>query len=96
MISMRVVVPLAGPDFILKDGSLKANIKLNGEPLLSSVLNSRPWAKNMNPANYSFVLFDTPETRAFFETSFAPETSKHNCRVWDLVFPGNKSNCNES
>ena len=62
---MRVVVPLAGPDFILRGGELKANIKYDGEPLLRGVLNSRPWAKTLASRDYSFVLFDAPETRAF-------------------------------
>jgi hypothetical protein len=62
---MRVVVPLAGPDFILKGGELKANIKLDGEPLLRRVLASRPWANTLNSPDYSFVLFDAPETRSF-------------------------------
>lgn len=65
MTNMRVIVPLAGPDFILKDGSLKAEIELNGEPLLRRVLTSRQWAKNLASRDYSFVLFDSPSTRAF-------------------------------
>ena len=60
---MRVVVPLAGPDFVRKDGSLKAEIDLNGEPLLRRVLNSRPWASRVK--EYSFILADLPETRKF-------------------------------
>ena len=62
---MRVVVPLAGPDFVRKDGSLKAEIDLNGEPLLRRALNSRPWAKSLASHDYSFVLFDSPFTRDF-------------------------------
>ncbi|MDA9214570.1 hypothetical protein N9O86_01160 [Planktomarina temperata] len=64
---MRVIVPLAGPDFILKDGSLKAEIELNGEPLLPRVLNSRPWASQVK--EYSFILADEPETRKFANNS---------------------------
>ena len=64
---MRVVVPLAGPDFILKDGSLKAEIELNSEPLLRRVLNSRPWARHVK--EYSFILADEPETRKFANNS---------------------------
>ena len=64
---MRVIVPLAGPDFILKDGSLKAEIELNGEPLLPRVLNSRPWASHVK--EYSFILADEPETRKFANNS---------------------------
>lgn len=60
---MRVVVPLAGPDFVRKDRSLKAEIDLNGEPLLRRVLNSRPWACHVN--EYSFILADGSETRKF-------------------------------
>ncbi|MEO1493912.1 MAG: hypothetical protein AAFV19_17300 [Pseudomonadota bacterium] len=60
---MRVIVPLAGPDFIRDDGSLKALHDLNGEPLLRHVLGSRPWVDAVT--SYGFVLIDRPETRAF-------------------------------
>ena len=62
---MRVVVPLAGPDFILSGGSLKANIENNGVPLLRRALTSRPWAGTLATHDYSFILIDAPETRAF-------------------------------
>jgi hypothetical protein len=62
---MRVVVPLAGPDFILRGGKLKANIKFDGKPLLRRILTSRPWAKTVASHDYSFVLFDASETRSF-------------------------------
>ena len=62
---MRVIVPLAGLDFIRDGGSLKAEIDLGGEPLLRRVLTSRPWAKAVSPEAYSFILLDAPETRAF-------------------------------
>lgn len=66
---MRVVVPLAGPDFILDCGNLKAEIDFDGEPLLRRVLRSRPWASAVQ--DYSFVLMDTPETRAFATSALA-------------------------
>ena len=66
---MRVVVPLAGTDFIRDDGSLKAEINLNGEPLLRRVLNSRPWASAV--LDYSFVMIDAPETRSFANVALA-------------------------
>lgn len=66
---MRVIVPLAGPNFIRQDGSLKAEIDLNGEPLLRRVLNSRPWASVVN--DYSFVMIDAPETRTFANRKLA-------------------------
>ena len=69
MTNMRVIVPLAGPDFIQKDGSLKAEIELNGEPLLRQVLNSRPWSSYVK--EYSFILVDEPETRKFANNSLA-------------------------
>lgn len=62
---MSVIVPLAGPDFIRDDGSLKAEIDLGGTPLLRRVLESRPWAGEVAPDDYAFVLYDAPETRAF-------------------------------
>ncbi|WP_425102287.1 hypothetical protein [Tropicibacter sp. S64] len=62
---MRVIVPLAGPDFIRDGGALKAQIDLGGQPLLRRVLTSRPWAGAVKPEDHSFVLIDAPETRAF-------------------------------
>jgi hypothetical protein len=60
---MRVIVPLAGPDFIRAGGALKAEIELDGAPMLRRVLSSRPWA--CAEQDYSFILIDAPETRAF-------------------------------
>ena len=60
---MRVIVPLAGPDFIRADGGLKAMHLLEGAPLLRHVLDSRVWAAQVT--GYSFVLLDHPDTCAF-------------------------------
>lgn len=60
---MDVIVPLAGPDFVAADGSVKALIPFAGEPLLWHVLKSRPWAAAAG--SYTFVLRDGAETRAF-------------------------------
>jgi hypothetical protein len=62
---MAVIVPLAGSDFIRKDGTLKAEVDLGGTPLLRRVLTSRPWAGAVAPEDYAFVLLDSPETRVF-------------------------------
>lgn len=62
---MHVVVPLAGPDFVRPDGSLKARVMVDGSPLLLGVLSSRPWADVVNPGAYTFVFHDDGETRAF-------------------------------
>lgn len=66
---MHVIVPLAGPDFILECGKLKAELELDGEPLLRRVLNTRPWANSKQ--DYSFILIDRPETRAFATDTLA-------------------------
>ena len=60
---MRVVVPLAGPDFILDCGKLKAEVPYDGVPFLRRALSSRRWANSVK--DYSFILIDKPETRAF-------------------------------
>ena len=39
---MRVIVPLAGPDFVRDDGSLKAMIDLNGEPTVEACPDEPP------------------------------------------------------
>jgi hypothetical protein len=60
---MNVVVPLAGPDFVCEDGSIKGLFTLGGEPLVKYTLDSRPWASEVN--HYSFILYDCPAARLF-------------------------------
>lgn len=68
---VRIVTPLAGPDFVSADGRLKALIETEDGPLLRSVLTSRAW-RGAAPADaHSFILFDRPETRRFVETHLA-------------------------
>lgn len=62
---MRIVVPLAGPDFIRPDGSVKAELVVQGQPVLCAALGSRPWAVEVASERYVFVMADGPETRAF-------------------------------
>jgi hypothetical protein len=60
---MHVVVPLAGPDFVRADGSIKALTPFQGKPLLKYALESRPWSSEV--IGYSFILHDCAETRSF-------------------------------
>jgi hypothetical protein len=62
---MRVVVPLAGPDFVRENGVVKALATLEGSPLLPAVLSSRPWADEVPDDGYVFVMHDEPATRRF-------------------------------
>jgi hypothetical protein len=66
---MKVVVPLAGPDFISDCGQIKCLRTVNGHPLLKWVLYNRPWFKRgeTSGCDYVFVLKDTPESRGFYE-----------------------------
>jgi hypothetical protein len=68
---MRVVVPLAGPDFIRPDGSVKAELVVQGQPMLRAALGSRPWAAEVAPEKHVFIMADRPETRAFASGSLA-------------------------
>ena len=60
---MHVIVPLAGPDFVRSDGSLKALIPFQGQPLLQHALQSRPWSSEVE--RYSFILHDCEASRSF-------------------------------
>jgi hypothetical protein len=62
---MQVVVPLAGPDFARPDGSVKAEIIVEGAPLLRHALEGRGWAASLAPDAYAFVMLDLPQTRRF-------------------------------
>lgn len=60
---MQVIVPLAGPDFVRPDGTIKALSPFAGQFLLQYVLTSRPWAPEV--CGYTFILKDEPLTRNF-------------------------------
>ncbi|WP_050928340.1 hypothetical protein [Aestuariivita boseongensis] len=62
---MLIIVPLAGPDFILPDGTVKATQTFCNGHLLHKILNSRPWATRVRSEKYVFVLIDRRETRSF-------------------------------
>jgi hypothetical protein len=65
-----VVVPLAGPDFEAADGTVKAEIELDGRPLLRRALESRAWWGD-GPEQLVFVLRDSPRSRRFAHESLA-------------------------
>ena len=64
---MEIVVPLAGPDFEYPDGSTKAEISIDGNPMLVRVLTSRSWWRRgeVSAFNLTFVLKDSECSRAF-------------------------------
>lgn len=59
---MRLIVPIAGPDFF-KNGSCKGLISTNSGPLLLSTITSRIWFKYIK--KLIFVILDSPDARAF-------------------------------
>ena len=61
---MQVLVPLAGPDFISTNGTIKGLIPYRGKPIIYQTLSNRPWSKTVN--HYSFILKDSPQSRDFF------------------------------
>jgi hypothetical protein len=67
---MKCVIPLAGPDFILADGTLKPLFAINGVPLIQKVLNNRAWVLNKEVSNedFIFILRETPRTDGFKKT----------------------------
>jgi hypothetical protein len=75
---MKIVVPLAGPDFEQSDGLVKSEILVDGRPLLRRVLETRRWWLNsaVSPTDYVFVLRDTAVSRRFAHSSL---------RIW---YPG--------
>lgn len=60
---MKIIVPLAGPDFVTKDGLTKAEINYFGEDLLHLILKRRPWFRIALSSDYIFILQDKTETR---------------------------------
>ena len=68
---MKAIVPLAGPDFVRPDGSLKATIPTKRGPLLHSILSGRAWSHALSPIDYTFIFVDRPETREFIANDLA-------------------------
>ncbi|MGN7997992.1 hypothetical protein [Sphingomonas sp. 22176] len=70
---MRVIVPLAGPDFEIGANQTRADRIVEGQPLLRRALESRSWwrAGTVGAADMVFVLRDTHVSRAFAEQRLA-------------------------
>jgi hypothetical protein len=64
---MNIIVPLAGPDFELGDGTTRAERVVEGLPLLRLALESRSWwrSASVGAGNLIFVLRDGPVSRRF-------------------------------
>lgn len=59
---MKVIIPIAGPDFF-NNGSCKGLFPTNSGPLLLSTITSRIWFKSIT--QLTFVILDLPEARSF-------------------------------
>lgn len=68
---MKVIVPLAGPDFELGNGQVKAELLVRGRPLLKHALKSRRWwiKGRTTGDDLVFVLRDSEPSRRFAKGS---------------------------
>jgi hypothetical protein len=64
---MQVVVPLAGPDLIRPDGSIKPLDIIDGQPSLEYILKSRPWFKKSKTSDYVFILSKNDTLHDFYK-----------------------------
>lgn len=62
---MKVIVPLAGPDYFVGE-SPKGLISTPNGPLLLATLKTRPWYPIVPSSDYSFVLLDQFASRSFY------------------------------
>ena len=62
---MDVIVPLAGPDFVSANGKVKSLELIQGEPLIKSVLENRPWYSSS--IKFIFILHDSYICRQFYD-----------------------------
>lgn len=72
---MNCIVPLAGPDLIMSDGSLRPLYPVQGEPLIKKAILSRPWYRSgeLSNSNLIFILRateKTPELADFLNQEF--------------------------
>jgi hypothetical protein len=70
---MKIVIPLAGPDFESPNGGVKSEAVVNGTPLLRAALEQRFWWRNgdVSCKDLIFILRDTDRSGAFAATSLA-------------------------
>ncbi|MBO6505396.1 MAG: hypothetical protein JJ850_09240 [Kordiimonadaceae bacterium] len=71
---MKVIVPLAGPDFVLPNGMAKSEVVFaDDQPLLTWTLNSRSWVRDglVSSHDFVFVLHDNPVSRRFAENKLS-------------------------
>ena len=68
---MKIIIPLAGQDFERPDGSVKAQLRVDGQPLLRAALEQRPWWRSgqVSDADLVFVLRDTSRSQVFRSTA---------------------------
>lgn len=64
---MKIIVPLAGPDFERPDGSVKAERLVDDVPLLRRALETRPWWQRgqVRDDDLIFILRDSDGSRRF-------------------------------
>jgi hypothetical protein len=80
---MQLVVPLAGPDFVRADGTVKACHLVDGEPLLLRAIQSRSWVGKLKDTTPIFVLRDDPVSRAFADTTLRDWFPSRKCVYLD-------------
>ncbi|QDK45341.1 hypothetical protein DOM22_09335 [Bdellovibrio sp. ZAP7] len=72
---MNIIVPLAGPDLVLKDGTFRPFFPYQGKPMITQIISSRPWFKSgeAKAEDLIFVLREVeklPELQDYLESSF--------------------------
>ncbi len=77
---MKIIVPLAGPDFDRADGSVKAELAIDGQALLRKALESRIWWRRGDAcdAEIVFILRQTSQSLRFCRdvlSSWYPQAS---------------------
>lgn len=70
---MKVIIPLAGPDFVGPDGVVKSEHELDGVPLLRRAIEGRSWWRNgsVTDADLVFTLHDDHASRRFVKDKLA-------------------------
>lgn len=63
---MKIIVPIAGPDYF-NNGVAKGLLQTKDGPLLHAILKSRLWFDVVPPSDYSFVLLASESSRLFAE-----------------------------
>lgn len=86
---MYVIVPLAGQDLVLEDGTFRPLYNYEGEPMIKKILKNRLWIKNGEVKNKDIIfVLRQVDNLEFLISSLKKEFPECHCVILDTITRG--------